>query len=88
MVEAQRQMLEILGITQLVAVVGGLVEVTKLLTWATRFPAWVQSIVALATSPRLTSQALAFDVVGRNAIRRDPYYNDGQHIIIRIAGLK
>ena len=36
-------------------------------------------MVALATSPRLTSQALAFDVVGRNAIRRDPNYHDGQY---------
>ena len=36
-------------------------------------------VVALATSPRLTSQALAFDVVGRNAILRDPAYQDGQY---------
>ena len=34
---------------------------------------------ALATSPRLTSQALAFDVVGRNAILRDPHYHGGQY---------
>ena len=33
----------------------------------------------MATSPRLTSQALAFDVVGRNAILRDPDYQDGQY---------
>jgi len=44
------------------------------LTWATRFPERVTGAIALATSPRLTSQALAFDVVGRNAIRRDPHY--------------
>ena len=36
-------------------------------------------VVALATSPRLTTQALAFDVVGRNAICRDPHYHDGQY---------
>ena len=35
--------------------------------------------MALATSPRLTSQAMAFDVVGRNAILRDPAYQDGQY---------
>ena len=33
----------------------------------------------LATSPRLTSQALAFDVVGRNAILRDPNFRGGQY---------
>src|SRR5208283_3314521 len=35
--------------------------------------------VALATSPRLTSQAMAFDVVGRNAILRDPDFQGGQY---------
>jgi homoserine O-acetyltransferase/O-succinyltransferase len=49
------------------------------LTWATRFPDRVRGVIALATSPRLTSQALAFDVVGRNAILRDPHYHGGQY---------
>ena len=49
------------------------------LTWATHFPDRVQGVIALATSPRLTNQALAFDVVGRNAIRRDPHYHGGQY---------
>ena len=35
--------------------------------------------MVLASSPRLTSQALAFDVVGRNAIRRDPFFHGGQY---------
>ena len=35
--------------------------------------------MVLASSPRLTSQALAFDVVGRNAIRRDPHFHGGQY---------
>jgi homoserine O-acetyltransferase len=39
----------------------------------------MKGIVALATSPRLTMQALAFDVVGRNAIRRDPHFARGQY---------
>jgi homoserine O-acetyltransferase len=33
----------------------------------------------LATAPRLSSQAIAFDVVGRNAITHDPNYNDGKY---------
>ena len=79
MVEAQRRLLERLGIGKLLAVVGGSVGGHQALTWATRHPDSVQAVVALATSPRLTSQALAFDVVGRNAIRRDPNYCDGQY---------
>ncbi len=49
------------------------------LTWATRWPERVGGVVALATSPRLMTQALAFDVVGRNAILRDPHFHGGQY---------
>jgi len=79
MVEVQRRLLDHLGIQQLLAVVGGSLGGQQALTWATRFPERVQAVVPVATSARLTSQALAFDVVGRNAIRRDPYYHSGQY---------
>ncbi len=77
MVEVQWQLLEHLNITQLLAVVGGSIGGHQALTWATRNPARVRGVVALATSARLTSQALAFDVVGRNAILRDPHFHGG-----------
>jgi len=35
--------------------------------------------VAIGTSARLSVQALAFDVVGRNAIRRDPNFRGGRY---------
>ena len=79
MVEVQRRLLEHLGISQLLAVVGGSLGGHQALTWATRHPAKVRGVVALATSPRLTSQAIAFDVVGRNAILRDPHFHNGQY---------
>jgi len=79
MVEAERRLIDGLGIKQLLAVVGGSLGGHQALTWAARFPDRVRGFVALATSPRLTSQALAFDVVGRNAILRDPHYQDGQY---------
>ena len=79
MVEVERRLLDHLGVGQLVAVVGGSVGGHQTLTWATRHPGRLRGAVALATSPRLTSQALAFDVVGRNAIRRDPHYHGGQY---------
>ncbi|HEX7570262.1 MAG TPA: homoserine O-acetyltransferase [Verrucomicrobiae bacterium] len=79
MVEVERRLLDHLGIGQLVAVVGGSVGGHQTLTWATRHPDRLRGAVVLASSPRLTSQALAFDVVGRNAIRRDPHYHGGQY---------
>ena len=79
MVEVQRRLLDKLGIRQLLAVVGGSLGGHQALAWATRHPDCVRGVVALATSARLTSQALAFDVVGRNAILRDPHFHGGQY---------
>ena len=79
MVEVQRRLLDRLGIRQLLTVVGGSLGGHQALTWALRHPDRVRGVVALATSARLTSQALAFDVVGRNAILRDPHFHSGQY---------
>ncbi len=79
MVELQRRMIDQLGIEKLHAVMGGSMGGHQVLCWATKYPDRLRGAVALATSPRLTSQALAFDVVGRNAIQHDPYFNDGQY---------
>jgi len=79
MVELQRRLIGKLDIARLLAVVGGSMGGHQVLCWATKFPELVDGVIAIATSPRLTSQALAFDVVGRNAILRDPNYRDGQY---------
>ena len=79
MVEVQRRLLVHLGIDKLLAVVGGSMGGHMVLCWATSFPEWVSGAIALGTSARLTSQALAFDVVARNAIIHDPNFHGGQY---------
>ena len=79
MVEVQRRLADYLGIARWRAVVGGSLGGHQALTWATRHPERVQTCVAVATSPRLTSQALAFDVIARNAIQSDPHFHDGRY---------
>jgi len=79
MVEVQRRLIDHLGIDTLRAVIGGSLGGHQALTWAVRYPDHVRSCVAVATSARLTSQALAFDVVGRNAILHDRGYRGGQY---------
>jgi len=79
MVRVQQLLVDHLGIGRLRAVVGGSLGGHMALAWATQCPERVAGTMALATSARLTSQALAFDVVGRNAILRDPAYQDGQY---------
>ncbi len=78
-VQTQQRLVDRLGIGRLLAVVGGSLGGHMVLDWATRFPDRLAGAVAVATSARLTSQALAFDVVGRNAILRDPEYQGGQY---------
>jgi homoserine O-acetyltransferase/O-succinyltransferase len=79
-VETQRRLVDHLGVQRLVGVVGGSMGGHQALTWAIRYPDRVAGVIALATSARLTTQALAFDVVGRNAIRRDPDFKGGQYL--------
>ena len=79
MVELQRRLVDHLGIERLLAVVGGSMGGHQVLLWAVRHPDRVAGAVLLATSARLSSQALAFDIVGRNAILRDPHYHGGRY---------
>ena len=79
-VEIQRRLVDHLGVKRLLAVIGGSMGGQQVLTWAVRYPDRVDGVVALATSARLTSQALAFDIVGRNAIQRDANFRNGQYL--------
>jgi homoserine O-acetyltransferase len=78
-VEVQRRLIDHLGVRELRAVVGGSMGGHQAITWAIRYPERVRGCAAIATSPRLTTQALAFDVVARNAIIHDPHYHGGRY---------
>ncbi len=79
MVDVQKRLVDLLGIKSLRAVVGGSLGGHQVLCWATRHPAYVQTAVVIAASARVTAQAIAFDVVGRNAIQSDPHFHGGQY---------
>ena len=79
-VDAQKRLVDHFGVQRLLGVIGGSMGGHQALTWAVRYPDRVAGVVALATCARLTTQALAFDVVGRNAIRRDPNFKGGQYL--------
>ena len=79
MVEVERLLLDHLGVQQLLAVIGGSIGGQQALTWNVCYPERIRGTVAVATAPRLANQALAFDVVGRNAILRDPNFHGGQY---------
>lgn len=79
MVEVQRRLVAQLGISRLRSVIGGSLGGLQVLTWAIDHPEMLTSSIVIAASARLSSQGIAFDVVGRNAIRNDPNFAGGQY---------
>ncbi|MBB82453.1 MAG: homoserine O-acetyltransferase [Deltaproteobacteria bacterium] len=79
MVEVQRRLLDHLGIDRLAAVVGGSLGGLQALQWGIDHSSRVGAAVVIAAAPRLSSQGIAFDVVGRNAIRHDARFAEGQY---------
>ena len=79
MVKVQKILVESLGIKQLLGVVGGSLGGFQCLEWATEYPEMIKACLPIASSPRLTTQGLAFDVVARNAIISDPNFNSGNY---------
>jgi homoserine O-acetyltransferase len=78
-VEVECLLIDYLGIGQLLAVVGGSLGGMMAMEWSVRFPDRVLAVTILATGTHLTSQALAFDIVARNAIQSDPNFHGGHY---------
>jgi homoserine O-acetyltransferase len=79
MVRAQKRLIEHLGIERLLAVAGGSMGGMMALDWAVRYPNSVASVLAIATSARLTAQGIAFNEVGRQAIMSDANWENGNY---------
>lgn len=79
MVEAQRWLMDYLGIEQLLTVTGGSMGGMQALQWAVAYPARVKSAMILASTARLSAQTIAFNEVARQAIYADPNWNHGDY---------
>lgn len=79
MVEAQRHLIDHLGIERLLAVAGGSMGGMQALKWAARYPARVAACVPIATCARSSAQTIALNEVGRQAIYADPKWNRGNY---------
>jgi homoserine O-acetyltransferase len=79
MVEAQRHLLDRLGIARLFAVTGGSMGAMQALQWAIAYPERVETVLFLAGTHRSTAQQIAFNETGRQAIFADPHWNNGDY---------
>ncbi|WP_051305441.1 homoserine O-acetyltransferase MetX [Desulfogranum mediterraneum] len=79
MVQAQKELVEHLGIERLMSVVGGSVGGMQVLRWCVDYPEMIVSAIPLATTIRHSAQAIAFNEVARQAIMADPKWNRGDY---------
>ncbi len=77
MVNAQRHLIDYLGIDKLFSVAGGSMGGMQALQWAVDYPERVGSVLFLASTPRSSTQNIAFNEIGRQAIYADPNWNKG-----------
>ncbi len=79
MVNAQKQLMDFLGIRKWLTVAGGSMGGMQAVQWAIAYPELTESIMAIATTSRISAQSIAFNWVGREAIMHDPGWNGGNY---------
>src|SRR5208283_85224 len=79
MVNAQRVLIDHLGINQLLCVVGGSMGGMQALQWVVSYPERIRLAIPIATTSKLSSQGIAFNEVGRQAIQSDPHWKEGDY---------
>ena len=79
MVRGHIGLLDVLGIEQLHAVVGGSMGGMQALSLAANWPDRTARVLAIATTARHSAQNIAFHEVGRQAIMADPNWNGGYY---------
>lgn len=77
-VNAQRALVERLGVRKLIAI-GGSIGGFQVLEWGTRHPDLVSAIIPVAATSALDSQGVAMNEIGRRAIMADPDWRGGAY---------
>jgi len=79
MVNAQKRLVDHLGIEKLLSVVGGSMGGMQVLSWLVKYPDRIRSAIPIATAIKHSPQQIAFNEVGRQAIMVDPHWNSGNY---------
>jgi homoserine O-acetyltransferase len=79
MVQAQRYLIDHLGIDKLLSVIGGSMGGMQVLQWMTSYPDRIRSAIPIATTLKHTPQQIAFNEVGRQAVMADPDWRNGDY---------
>ncbi len=77
-VRLQKELIDYLGIKKLIAA-GGSMGGMMAQSWAIMYPQYVKGCIVIASTSRLSPQAIAFNAVSRNAILSDENFNNGDY---------
>jgi homoserine O-acetyltransferase len=79
MVNAERHLVDFLGVGKLLSVTGGSMGGMQVLEWMVSYPERVKSVIPISTAMRHSPQQIAFNEVGRQAIIADANWNNGDY---------
>jgi homoserine O-acetyltransferase/O-succinyltransferase len=79
MVRAQKLLIDQLGISSLVTVIGGSMGAMQAIEWGLLYPDLVRSIIPIAGSGRTSPMAIALNALARQAIYNDPMWKKGNY---------
>jgi len=79
MVEAQRRLIDYLGIDKLFCVAGGSMGGMQALQWVASYPDRVRTAIPIATALKHSPQQIALSEVGRQAVMADPEWREGNY---------
>ena len=77
-VRLQKELIDYLGIKKLI-VAGGSMGGMMAQSWAIMYPEMVKCCIIIASTSKLSPQAIAFNAVSRNAILSDENFNNGDY---------
>ena len=78
-VNAQKRLIDHLGIEKLLSVVGGSMGGQQVLSWLVNYPKHICSAVPIATTIKHSPQQIAFNEVGRQSIMADAHWKSGNY---------
>ncbi|HLD30397.1 MAG TPA: homoserine O-acetyltransferase [bacterium] len=79
MVNAQKKLIDQLGIAKLFTVAGGSMGGMQVLQWGASYPEKVRSLIPIATAAKHSPQQIALSEVGRQAVMADPDWKEGDY---------